>query len=168
MERDFPAKDKDYAPSDEDALLQVKVPAGMHKIRVESTGKDWVRVASFSFSDHASGVEAFTRGNKEFVIGWLVNRSTDATSGKLALPALSPGKYTVNWYDTRTGSTTSTSQLTVAKGGLSIDVASMGKDAAFVVTKERGSEAKGKKSPSVANKQKPAETPSAAPGNSAK
>lgn len=126
VERDYPAGDNDYAPKAEQASVQVEVPSGAHTITLENTGKDWVQLGQFSFSNYASALAAEARVGKDFVIAWIYNRAgvsapTGKTSdlapatGKFAIPGLKPGRYQATWWDTYNGKSLDATEITVSK-----------------------------------------------------
>jgi hypothetical protein len=146
VERDFPAADKDHAPTAVEAAVQADVPAGSHTITVENTGRDWVTVREFSFSDYAPALAAKARVGKDYAAAWIYHRSQwdapkDANltpaSGRILLASLQPGRYRATWWDTREGRTIDASDLTVSKDKESATLATppINRDVALYVTK---------------------------------
>ncbi len=146
VERDFATADKDHAPKAGEATLQAEVPAGSHSIAVENTGRDWVSVREFSFSDYAPALEAKARINKDYAAVWLYHRSQwdapkDAhltpASGRILLTGLQSGKYRATWWDTREGRSIDASDINVTKDKESPTVATppIERDVALYVTR---------------------------------
>ncbi|MBC7525925.1 MAG: hypothetical protein H7308_00065, partial [Chthonomonadaceae bacterium] len=119
--------------------LTLEVPAGVHIITVESAGADWVKPASYSFSDYAPALAVFARQGKEFAAGWVVGSGTGTAQGNLKLVGLAPGKYRATWWDTQGGKSLSTSDVTVTKSETAVELATppVSHDIAFYLSKER-------------------------------
>jgi hypothetical protein len=160
VERDYPAGDKDYAPKAADATLRAEVAAGSHAITVENTGRDWVNVREFLFSDYAPALAAKARIGKDFAVAWLYHQSQwdapkDANltgaSGRILLAGLQAGKYRATWWDTREGKSIDAAEINVSKDKESATLATppITRDVALYVTKAttpKDKVAKGKKS----------------------
>jgi hypothetical protein len=160
VERDFPSGDKDYAPKPTDATLLADVAAGSHAITVENTGKDWVNVREFVFSDYAPALTAKARIGKDYAVAWIYHRSQwdapkDANltgaSGRILLTGLQSGRYRATWWDTREGKSLDATDITVSKDKESATLATppVTRDVALYVAKAttpKEKVAKGKKS----------------------
>jgi len=160
VERDYPSSDKDYAPKPAVATVQAEVAAGSHAITVENTGKDWVNVREFVFSDYAPALTAKARIGKDYAVAWLYHRSQwdapkDANltgaSGRILLTGLQPGKYRATWFDTREGKSLDATDINVSKDKESATLATppVTRDVALYVAKAttpKDKVAKGKKS----------------------
>jgi hypothetical protein len=96
----------------------VPIPAGKHRIRVENTGKDWIRLKSYRFA----GCRVIDRPNllsaalacDEHAILWLQNRDSDwynhgrnavepVPAAVVQLGGLNDGTVTVEWWETWNG-----------------------------------------------------------------
>ena len=160
VERDCASADQDHAPKGAEGMLQTDVPMGSHSITVENTGRDWVTVREFVFSDYAPALAAKARIGKDYAAAWLYHRSQwdapkDANltpaSGRILLAGLQPGRYRATWWDTREGRTVDTSDMTVSKDKESATLATppINRDIALYVTKAttpKDKEARAKKS----------------------
>ena len=137
--RTYPVSDKDYTPDKTASVLTLEVPAGAHKIAIESVGADWVKPASYSFSDYAPALAVFARQGKEFAAGWVVGSGAGTAQGNLKLVGLAPGKYRATWWDTQNGKSLSTSDVTVTKSETAVELATppVSYDIAFYLSKER-------------------------------
>src|SRR5262249_46467863 len=144
VERDYPQGDKDYTPKTDQASVQVDVPSGAHTITLENTGKDWVQLGQFTFSNYASALAAEARVGKEFAAAWIYNRAavsapTSKTgelapaTGKFALPGLKPGKYQATWWDTYEGKSLDATEITVSneKDSVEITIPAVARDVAL-------------------------------------
>ena len=124
VEHDFASGDKDHPAKAGEATVQADVPAGSHAITVENTGRDWVTVREFAFSDYAPALTARARIGKDYAAAWLYHRSQwDASkdahltpaSGRILLTGLQPGRYRATWWDTREGRSIDVSDMTISK-----------------------------------------------------
>jgi hypothetical protein len=160
IDRDFPGGDKDYAPKTADSTVQTDVAAGSHAITVENTGRDWVNIREFVFTDYAPALTAKARIGKDYAVAWLYHRSQwdapkDANltgaSGRILLTGLQPGKYRATWWDTREGKSIDAADINVSKDKESATLATppITRDVALYVAKAttpKDKVAKGKKS----------------------
>ena len=105
---------------DEDRVVQLS--AGPHTIELPVTEGDWVSIDRITFSGAKSSLSAdlMTVGLQDESAGetvaWLYDATSnwkadrDGTSGRkienvsMTVPMSQPGKYTVQWWDTRSGS----------------------------------------------------------------
>jgi hypothetical protein len=145
-EREYAAGSSDYMPKAEQETLTVDVPAGAHTLTVENTGKDWVVVRRFSFSNYAPALGALGRVGKEFAAAWVYHRgSLDApadreltpATGRLSLAGLQKGRYRATWWDTRAGKMLDSTDLAVAdaKTSVVLNTPPVTRDAALYVVK---------------------------------
>jgi hypothetical protein len=145
-EREFPAGNNDYVPKAEQETLTVDVPVGAHTITVENTGKDWLVLRQFSFSNYAPALAALGSVGKEFAAAWVYHRSnldapanrelTPAT-GRLSLTGLQKGRYRATWWDTRAGRALDSTDLAVAdaKTGVALNTPPVTRDVALYVVR---------------------------------
>ena len=145
-DRDFAGSINDHEAAATEAVVQIDIPAGAHTITIENSGRDWLTVREFAFSDYAPALAARARMGKEYVGAWIYNRgqwdaSKDANltpaSGRILLTGLQPGRYRATWWDTHEGRNIDTSDLTVTKDKESATVATppITRDVALFVTK---------------------------------
>jgi hypothetical protein len=147
-ERDYAAKDKDYTPASADQSLKADVPQGAHTITVENTGKDWLVIKQFSFSDYAPALAANARVGRDYLVAWVYHRGNLMTSsaddsglspatGKISLSGLQPGRYRVTWWDTHAGKSLDETDIrfTKEKDIVSLTTPSVTRDVAFYATK---------------------------------
>src|SRR5205823_5884264 len=99
-EKAFPGTGKDNGVT---AVLEAKVPAGPHEVKVENTGEDWVRVRQFELEPYASTLGVMGRAGKDFAALWISNRTRQESGGKLSVAGLQSGSYHATWWDTSSG-----------------------------------------------------------------
>ncbi len=133
-ERDFPAAAADTPVN---AVVEAKVPAGRHTIRVENSGADWLVVERFTLAPYGPTLRALAKAGTDGALLWIYRTTPldaarsgatqNADSGTVAIPGLLPGRYRVTWWDTRAGrvlppsvatSAAATNAATVAAGKL--------------------------------------------------
>ena len=120
---DYASAEKDYTPTDK-ANLQIAVPAGAHTLIIENTGSDWVVVRQIALSDYAPGFVAPARMSKDFIVAWVYSRdnvdaaadkASNSSSCSINLTGLKKGKYTATWWDTQSGKSLLSADLTIEK-----------------------------------------------------
>jgi hypothetical protein len=156
LERDFPCgeglgKESAYVEEwklwetiyDED--VSIEVPAGTHRIRVDSTGKDWMRVSRYTFS----GCWVVSRPNllvaalasPEVSIVWIQNRDSDwfnrgrgevasIPASRVTLGGLADGDYDVEWWSTWRAAPTRTERVHAEAGRLTLKPGEIASDLA--------------------------------------
>jgi len=128
VERDYPAGAADSRPKADSETVQVDVAEGAHTITIQNTGADWAVIKHFTLSDYAPALASLARVGRDYAVAWVYNRGgVDApvsrasalspVSGTLRLIGLQPGRYRATWWDTRTGKSLDSSELTVDKNG---------------------------------------------------
>ncbi len=150
VEHDFTASKSDTAPAASENVLSMEVPAGIHTITIENSGKDWAMLKEFHFSHYASALAAKALLGKDYAAGWVYHRDNYAipytqekslisATGQVKIAGLQAGKYRVTWFDTRSGESLNTDDLLVAKKSdpVSVQTPAILRDASFFITKER-------------------------------
>jgi hypothetical protein len=102
-----PALEKDFPPATtdtrQDTWLEVPLPAGKQKIRLENTGSDWVVVTRIVFAPYGPtrGALAKTAQSKKetLVYTYKIAEGKTSTSDTITLPELTPGRYKVTWWN---------------------------------------------------------------------
>ncbi|MFQ6131612.1 MAG: DUF5060 domain-containing protein [Armatimonadota bacterium] len=132
-----------------DTDIAVPVSAGQHRIRVENSGKDWVKVASYRFT----GCKVLDTPNllvcgmktKGLAMLWLQNRDSswynhagNSQVGKvdpctLTLRRLADGRYRAEWWETWRGKVQRTEKLRVSDGCLTLSLPTIRTDVAIVL-----------------------------------
>lgn len=129
---------------------RVDVPAGMHTIKVDNTGTDWLSIASYNFSNLGSQVDNYvlTSADQTYATGWVLNKEYNhrsvidngnpapAVGAALTIPDFEAGNYMITWLDCLTGEVLSAEPLVVGDDGASISVPDLFWDAAFVLDVE--------------------------------
>jgi hypothetical protein len=148
VERDYPAKEKDYAPEGDEQAIRIDVPQGAHTVTIANTGKDWVRFRQFALSNYGPALAAIGRAGRDYAAAWVYHRSNiDApadresdlkpTNGTLTLPPLQPGRYRATWWDTRRGSPLDEADVrfTKTKDTVTLPTPSITRDVALYVVR---------------------------------
>lgn len=116
-EHTFPAGNQDQNVN---AVLTAPVPAGKHRVTIENDGADWVVLSRFTLTPYGSALKALGKGDANHAAFWIYRssptESTEGTVGQMTLPALSPGIYTLAWWDVDTGKEIATEPLIVREG----------------------------------------------------
>jgi hypothetical protein len=130
----------------------INVPAGLHSIKVDNLGADWISIAAYQIegivvAPHA--VYAVRATNGEMAAGWVHNTKYNwrqvrdngvpaaVVNGSIALSDLQNGIYKVSFYDCATGAFLSnTTGLSAQNGSLKFDVPTFLWDLAFILEKE--------------------------------
>jgi len=130
-----------------DQDFAVGVPAGIHTIRVENFGKDWVRVVAYRFTGckiiDKPNLLACGMKSDEVAVLWVqnlrsswFNHAGNGEVGKvdpsvITLSGLPDGEYTMQWWDTWKGNPRGTDQATVENGKLILSMPELETDVAL-------------------------------------
>ncbi len=111
--RDFPAAASDTPAN---VIVEATVPAGAHAVRIENTGADWVVIEKIAFAPYGPTLRALAKAGPNRAAVWVFPAAPGgaATTGRITLPGLASGAYTVTWWDTRTGRALSTQTVSAA------------------------------------------------------
>ncbi|MGC9318234.1 MAG: DUF5060 domain-containing protein [Armatimonadota bacterium] len=136
-----------------DREIAVDVPAGRHRIRVENTGRDWVRVRRYVFTGARThprpNVMALGMSSDSAAILWLHNRDSvwhrhAGEEGVSTVPpiiasfqGLRDGRYRLERWETWEGRRSQTSAVLVEDGALTIELDELRTDVAFKLLKVR-------------------------------
>lgn len=137
-----------------DQDFAVDVPAGIHTIRVENFGKDWVRVVAYRFTGckiiDKPNLLACGMKSDEVAVLWVqnlrsswFNHAGNGEVGKvdpsvITLSGLPDGEYTMQWWDTWKGNPRGTDQATVENGKLILSMPELETDVALKIRPSRG------------------------------
>lgn len=121
-EKEFAAAEKDTPAN---AVLEVKVPAGAHTVKLENAGADWLILKRITLTPYAPTLAAIGKGDKSYAVLWVYNRSGwdapepsgEGVSGRLTLPGMQAGAYRVTWWDTLEGKVLSEETVPVSGSG---------------------------------------------------
>ena len=134
---------------DEDVTLDI--PAGVHRIRVENLGKDWMRVNQYVFSDYQHvdrpAVLAAALRTADTAVVWLQNEeSTWYNHGREQVAAVPPsrvpllgfedGAYRVEWWETWKGEAVRTETVRASGGRLTLMPGAIPTDVAAKITRQ--------------------------------
>jgi hypothetical protein len=127
----------------------IDLSAGVHEIRVDNTGKDWISVAAYRFSGIGSALDGYAllAADRRTAAGWLLNHRyhhrhsaaghfpPPVVGATLHLPGLAAGEYAVRWFDCQDGRQLEQQSAAAGENGLSIGIPEVRWDLAFVVKK---------------------------------
>ncbi len=134
-----------------DLDIAVDVPAGSHRIRVENTGRDWVAVTSYRFTEcqilDRPNVLLCGMKSKPVAILWIQNRdSTWFNHSQKAVPpvdafqfvvlGLADGVYDVEWWETWKGQSTRVDRVEARDGRLPLTVPGLKTDIAAKIRRK--------------------------------
>jgi hypothetical protein len=136
--------------ADTNKTYVVSVPAGMHTIRVDNTGTDWVLIDGYVFSGlgSAADVYALQSADHKNLAAWIHNRHYNyqdvaqtgvpaaLTGTALEVNGLSDGVYQAQWYDCLLGMPISMQSAMVSNGHLSLTVPDLVWDVALKLVDE--------------------------------
>jgi len=108
---------KSLASGPLNVVIEFPVPAGQHKIFVDSTASDWYQVNSFTFTHCTTALQAYALQGKSKVLGWAKSREHTWWLVKTnhTQPVIQDGVVTLNvcsstsmswnveWWDTTAG-----------------------------------------------------------------
>lgn len=147
-ERAFPAAESDTSV---DAVVEAKMAAGKHVVRLENTGADWVVIQRITLAPYGSALSAVAKASADSAALWVYPARdaaigpsaapppiTTAAPGTVTIPGLGPGLYRVIRWDTRKGIRVGPEMVTVTKNkSLSLTIPA-GKDSlAIFAARER-------------------------------
>jgi hypothetical protein len=150
LEREFrfdPKRQKGEWSStvNEDAALDI--PPGVHAIRIENHGADWIRIDGYRFENllepagediSRMGAKASGAANETSVLGMrakdfaflYVMEPAFARSGKLSVANMPDGTYRIEWWNTWTGEVILKEEVKAADGVLILRVPESERDTA--------------------------------------
>jgi hypothetical protein len=129
-------------PVTANGVYGIKVPAGAHDLFVDSTGTDWVQVASYTLTHFVGALRCKALNGTDRVLGRVQSRAFTFGSaqtpkvegGKLMLKGLSrDGAWNLEWWDTDKGVKTGGTKITVAQGAAEVSLPPITTDLAFKV-----------------------------------
>ena len=125
------------------------IPAGNHTIRVENSGKDWLWVKQYSFSNAGAALNTYVLKNESNTkaAGYILNegynwkatfnkqRMTQET-GELTIPGMNNGNYLVVFYDPLNLQQLQRVSATSSAGKLTVKIPKVYWDMAFTIEKQ--------------------------------
>jgi len=125
----------------------IALPQGQHIIRVDNTGTDWMKIASYAVSGIGSVAAAYVLAseNHNSLAGWVMNTNYNHsyfnTSGVpdqlsnviIKADGLNDGPYYAKWYDCLTGALLDTEPVSVNGGKLELPFQPFTWDRAFLL-----------------------------------
>jgi hypothetical protein len=129
-------------PVTANGAYEINVPAGPHDLFVDSTGTDWVQVASYSLTHYVGSLRCKALNGTDRVLGRVQSRAYTFSNpqtpkvegGKLELKGLNhDGKWNLEWWDTDKGVKTGGTQVKVVQGAAEVSLPAITTDLAFKV-----------------------------------
>ena len=131
-------------PNDE---YTISVPPGLHNIRVDNTGTDWINISGYEFSGLGSALDAYVLVSEDqrVVAGYVLhneyNHEEVVANGPPApiqnayvqIPHSRDSMYFVKWYDCISGNIVAVEPTYLTEGFLSLQVPDLIWDLAFIV-----------------------------------
>lgn len=125
----------------------ITVPAGAHIVKVDNTGTDWISIASYTFAQLGTAVDAYVlrSADSQQAAGWLFNNAYNhqyiGSNGQPAavgtanvqVSGMSDGIYQVNWFQCLSGALLGSATATATNGQLLLPVPETTWDLAFSV-----------------------------------
>ncbi len=127
-------------PVTANGVYVIKVPAGTHDIFVDSTGTDWVQVASYTLTRFVGALRCKALNGRDRVLGRVQSRAFTYASpstprvegGRLKLAGLNrDGDWNLEWWDTDKGIATGSVKVEVAQGSAEVSLPPITTDLAF-------------------------------------
>ncbi len=127
-------------PVTANGTYEIAVSPGSHDLLVDSTGTDWVQVASYSLTNCVGSLRCKALNGTDRVLGRVQSRSYTFSNpqtpkvegGKLELKGLDKdGKWNFEWWDTDKGVKTGSTQVKVVQGAVEVPLPSITTDLAF-------------------------------------
>jgi hypothetical protein len=119
-----PAADRTISPADAAkpaGVLTAKVPSGSVAIRVDCTGPDTVEILRIRVSGGGPALSAACRAGAEFAAFWVrPAEGVKQAQGRLLIPGLKSGTYTVVWWDPAENKRIREESATSGAAGLSL------------------------------------------------
>ncbi|MBL0359312.1 MAG: DUF5060 domain-containing protein [Chitinophagaceae bacterium] len=126
----------------------VNVPAGLHSIKADNLGTDWLLVSSYIFTSLGRPINTYVVKSQDSMraAGWVHNKQYNwqyvkdngipvAVNGAvLSLPGIANGTYTVKWYECVNGTELSSATIAATNNTLQFSCPSLAWDAAFTAT----------------------------------
>ena len=128
----------------------INVPAGMHTIKVDNLGIDWITIGSYTFSDLGSQVDSYVLTSDDNTVGagWVLNHAYNhlninengqplsVIGSELVVEGFEDGNYFVKWYNCLTGEMSWTEAVSAVNNELRLPVPELYWDLAFIVDGE--------------------------------
>lgn len=111
---------------------EITVPAGIHRVKVDNAGTDWMLVSAYTFEGLGSAVDAYVlkSADKQQLAGWLLNANYNHVYVKangapqsvqgafLKVPDMANGNYQLKWFNCQSGELLQSESLSVQNGQL--------------------------------------------------
>lgn len=125
----------------------INVPSGMHRIRVDNTGTDWVTIKSYTFSGLGSAVDTYVLKSKDnsTLAAWVLNHAynhstvkakglpTPVNGATLQVDTIQNGAYQASWYHCITGALVKEAPVVVTEGQLKLAIPELAWDLALIL-----------------------------------
>lgn len=125
----------------------INVPSGMHRIRVDNTGTDWITIKSYTFSGLGSAIDTYVLKSKDnsMLAAWVLNHAynhstvkakglpTPINGAMLQVEAIQNGAYQASWYHCLTGALVKETPVVVTSGQLNLAIPELAWDLALIL-----------------------------------
>jgi hypothetical protein len=126
----------------------VNIPAGLHSIKADNLGTDWLQVNSYVFASLGNPINTYVlkSGDSMRAAGWVHNKEYNwqyvkdngipaAVNGAvILLPGIANGTYSVKWFECVNGTELSAATVAATNNTLQFSCPSLLWDAAFTAT----------------------------------
>jgi hypothetical protein len=126
------------------------IPKGRHEIKLENQGADWLKLEeAFVLGIHPPiRIKLYGLASDQTIVGWIQDKRsewqnvyrkgwvpTQVRGLKYRLNFLKAGTWNLQWWNTRTGVSTSAGTQTISNGIFELNVPDFSSDTAFLLTK---------------------------------
>lgn len=101
------------ATAQSNAIYSVEIPAGIHSIKVDNIGRDWMTIAAYIFENLGSKIDAYVlrSEDKKVIAGWVLNNDYNhqflqdnglpnpVVGGQLEIENQTSEEYVIEWFD---------------------------------------------------------------------
>jgi len=125
-------------------VVGADLPAGTKKIRVKSTGADFLQIASMRLKDYVPELGVMAMTNDQNSALWIyrqpspsnpLSRTEEFSAGTVQLGGLLPGTYRITWWDTLEAKVIKEDESSVENGNLELTTPPVHDDLALLLTR---------------------------------
>lgn len=128
----------------------IDLTAGAHVIKVDNSGRDWVSISEYEFSDIGSALDTYVLASEDSTqfSAWILNHQynhevvytdglPDSVKGaKLVIPDVSPGSYFAKWYNPLSGAWLNTELAKSEGDSISVNIPAVQWDLILVLDQQ--------------------------------
>lgn len=139
-------------PADKHSAYSIDVPAGLHSIKVDNSGADWIGIANYTFQGLGAPLSSYVlkAANNSKAAGWILNDQYNwkylqdhqgevpaAVSGAtITVPGMQNGSYQVQLYNCSTGDVIQRLTVKAVNERLTISLPAIEWDLAFTASRQ--------------------------------